>query len=101
MSRPPLSGCTPCAEAYEGPATRPRIARASVHLSSLFFHNFEYLRATARAASDVFEDLLAIDVLVHQHAKKRRHHFLPGHISVVDRLIRIGIELVICRIVIV
>src|ERR1700730_1252876 len=45
------------------------------------------------------DELGRIRVPVYHHAEESGHHFFPGHLAVVDRLVRIGIELVVDGIV--
>src|SRR5215472_4209766 len=44
-------------------------------------------------------DLLGIPLHIHNDAKERSHHFFPGLIAVKHRTVRVGIELVVERVV--
>ena len=58
------------------------------------------LRAFSAASSHDSHNVSRIDALVHDHAKEREHHFFPRHVTVVDRLVRIRIEFVVCGIIV-
>lgn len=53
------------------------------------------LRAAAGAAAVDSDDSSWIHVFIDNHTEEREHHLFPRHISVVDRAVGVGIELVI------
>src|SRR2546430_553858 len=48
-----------------------------------------------------FQNLARIGLHVDEHAKERRHHLLPGHSAQIHRAVRVRVELVRRRVVVV
>src|SRR5438552_12564750 len=57
------------------------------------------LAAAARELRARLHNLLRINGLIYYHAEEWEHHFFPRHVAVIDGLIGIRIELVVCRII--
>src|SRR5437016_1368411 len=81
--------------------SRPGLRRRMLLRRALTWNHSSNCLAAATYGTPARDDLVRVDVPIHDDSEEPTHHFFPRHFAVVDGPVGIGIELVIPRIIVV